>query len=135
MPETTKRRASRRAVGAGGVGIVVPFVAWAAGSLLFGSPVVDRICPSGGLECTLPAGYLGIAVAAAVSWPLLLLARVRPAWPVVLLGPLLTFAAVAGVLSLQPSRRLALLLVVATSAISYAVVAYLLAKLPRRRDA
>lgn len=116
-------------VAAGGVGIVLPFVAWGAGAVLFASPVIDWICPTGGLECVLlSALYFGVAVAVAVGWPLLLLAGVRPAWPVALLGPFLSSVPVTIILSLQPSRLFPHLVSVAC-AVSYAVAAHVVAKL------
>ena len=99
-----------------------------AGAALFDSHVLDWICPGGGLECTQPAGYFGVAVAVAMGWPLLLLAGVRPAWPVALLGPFLSFVPVTIILSLQFSRLLPYLVFVAC-AVSYAVAAYVVAKL------
>jgi len=125
----SSRSALRRGVAAGGVGIVLPFVAWGAGAVLLVSPVLDWICPTGGLECTLPAGYFGVAVAVAVGWPLLLLAGVRPAWPVALLGPLLSSLVLGTIiLSVQPLRLFTYLMFVAC-AVSYAVAAYVVAKL------
>jgi hypothetical protein len=126
--ENSSRPALRRGVAAGGVGFVLPFVAWGAGVGLLYSPVLDWICPTGGLECLAPPAYFGIAVAVAVGWPLLLLAGVRPAWPVALLGPFLSAVLVTIIISFQPSRLFRYLVVVAC-AVSYAVAAYVVARM------
>jgi hypothetical protein len=94
---------------------------------------IEWMCPSGGLECLLPAAYFGIAVAITAGWPLLLLARVRPAWPVALLGAFLSVVLVTIMLSSLPARFFPYP-VFAACAVSYAVAAYVVAKLKERRQ-
>jgi hypothetical protein len=126
--ENSSRPTLRRGVAAGGVGFVLPFVAWGAAAALLYSPVLEWICPTGGLECLAPPAYFGLAVAVAMGWPLLLLARVRPAWPVALLGSLLSAVLIAVIVYSQQYRLFRSLVVVAC-AVSYTVAALVVAKL------
>jgi hypothetical protein len=75
-----------------------------------------------------PPAYFGLAVAVAMGWPLLLLARVRPAWPVALLGSLLSAVLIAVIIYSQQYRLFRSLVVVAC-AVSYTVAALVVAKL------
>ena len=81
------RRIAASAGVAGGLGLVLWLVALAG----------SRSHVTSGLTCTGPWGCLGLAIIASLAgflavvilaWPLLYAARVRPAWPVALIGPI-----------------------------------------------
>ncbi|GIF72179.1 hypothetical protein Asi02nite_16970 [Asanoa siamensis] len=110
------------------MGIVLPLVAWGAGVALAASPVLDWICPTGGLECLAPPVFFGLGLGLALGWPLLHLAGVRPAWAVALLGLILSVALIAIILRAWPALFLPPLAVVLCP-LGYASAAYAVARL------
>jgi hypothetical protein len=114
------RRVVASAGVAGGLGLVLGLVVLAGSR----SHVTSR------LTCGGPWGCLGLAVIAGLAallaivilaWPLLYAARVRPAWPVALIGPMVALAASREYLKLADRSLLASLWLVL--AISYAAAA------------
>jgi hypothetical protein len=78
-------------------------------------------CRVEGFEClgqALVGAAIAVPVALAAGWPLLWLLRVRPAWPVALLGPLILIVVGWLGLALLPEHPL---VVIALAALSYAM--------------
>jgi hypothetical protein len=105
---------------AGGLGLVLWLVALAG----------YRSHVTSGLTCGGPWGCLGLAIIASLAsllaivilaWPLLYAARVRPAWPVALIGPMVALVASREYLKLADRSLLTGLWLVL--AISYAAAA------------
>ena len=113
-------------VAAGGVGVALPFVARLAGGVLADLPVLDWMCPTGGLECLVPLALSAVAVAIVSGWPLLLVVRVRSAWIVALLGGALSLGLCSLIVASGPDLLLPYLLCAACG-VSYAAAAYVVA--------
>ncbi len=129
-PSQTGRRqlavhpAIRRVVASAGVAGGLGLALWLA--VLAGS----RSHVTSGLSCGGPWGCLGLAIVASLAallaivilaWPLLYAARVRPAWPVALIGPVIAIVASREYVKLADGRLLTGLWLVL--AVSYAAAA------------